>query len=527
MAEKQTKTWCNYSAAYRSRLVRQMSESLLSKTSTTDEAVEFLLAIVKHMDRGTDFCIGQKLLSGLQSKTPEQTSIHPTIGQKLLQNLADLRQRVANHHSQYHLPRMSANDLDTCVVLTGLQWEALQQVGYKITRNQILAISTGQPQVSRVGRPKKVSNEELISKIRGFLANYLDESSKVVTVRKNGKKELVCAKLLAKKSGRIWKEEPDLRKVAGLTLLRRMVRLHFPSYRPPGRKTDVCGHCRIFKKHIIPRAQKEYNKRRAIITAVVPNYFEDFDKAPEVVQSCSAARMDELVLGARKYIEARNARSARDVMRDGLSRAQRLELHEHEARACHKLKGHCELIQAYSWHKLSADRQREFSTNLLNNLPPTEAYMHFDFKENVRYPMAKEETGDEWHAQNKLSLTVFGCTVYTPGRANMNFLLVSEVLDHDSQMARLLLSHVINVVKTRPAYEWNKVQKLHLVCDCGPHFRSRESYAFYLHDLPKDLQLPASWPSSFVYAVKVIINSLSCPPSTSAMYRLSQKQQHF
>lgn len=24
------------------------------------------------------------------------------------------------------------------------------------------------------------------------------------------------------------------------------------------------------------------------------------------------------------------------------------------------------------------------------------------FKENARYPMSKEETGDEWHAQNKL-----------------------------------------------------------------------------------------------------------------------------
>ena len=51
--------------------------------------------------------------------------------------------------------------------------------------------------------------------------------------------------------------------------------------------------------------------------------------------------------------------------------------------------------------------------------------------------MSKEETGDEWHAQNKLSLTVFGCTVHTPGRKDMHFLLVTEVLDHDSQIAKL------------------------------------------------------------------------------------------
>ena len=117
--------------------------------------------------------------------------------------------------------------------------------------------------------------------------------------------------------------------------------------------------------------------------------------------------------------------------------------------------------------------------------------MHFGFKENVRYPMAKEETGQEFHAQNKLSLTVFGCTVHSPGRKNFNFLLVSVVLDHDSQMARLLLSRLLAVVQGKPEYQWSKVQRLHLVCDCGPHFRSREPYAFYLHDLPKELQVPA------------------------------------
>ena len=119
--------------------------------------------------------------------------------------------------------------------------------------------------------------------------------------------------------------------------------------------------------------------------------------------------------------------------------------------------------------------------------------------------MAKEETGDEWHAQNKLSLTVFGCTVYTPGRRNFNFLLISEVLDHDSQMARLLLSRILAIVREKPPYEWNKVRRLHLVCDCGPHFRSRESYAFYLHDLPKDLSMPVPRPSVAFFFVSLLV----------------------
>ncbi|CAK9096415.1 unnamed protein product, partial [Durusdinium trenchii] len=53
-------------------------------------------------------------------------------------------------------------------------------------------------------------------------------------------------------------------------------------------------------------------------------------------------------------------------------------------------------------------------------------------------------------------------------------------------MARLLVSKVLSIVKDKDAYQWSKVKMLHLVCDCGPHFRSREGFAFFLHDLVKD-----------------------------------------
>ena len=379
---------------------------------------------------------------------------------------------------------------------SGLNLQVLQQSGYKIAKTlfnkvqQLQGVISGSD-VKHVGRKSKVNNDKVIAAVQRIVEKYANDSSKVVVVRKNGLKQLVCARLLSKELGRIWKEEPELRKEVGITALRTIMRVHLPSYRKPGRKTDVCGHCRVYKRHIIPRAQKEYQKRRAQLTSIAPNYFESFDSDKQVVQLQESAQTSEVITRAYRYIGARNAKSENDPDRQGLSRTSRLELHQTEARACHKLKGHIELLEAYSWHKLSADRQREFSTALLDKLPNTEAYMHFDFKENVRYPMAKEETGQEFHAQNKLSLTVFGCTVHSPGRKNFNFLLVSEVLDHDSQMARLLLSRVLAVVQGKPEYQWSKVQRLHLVCDCGPHFRSRESYAFYLHDLPKELQVPA------------------------------------
>ena len=283
-----------------------------------------------------------------------------------------------------------------------------------------------------------------------------------------------------------------------------MVRKHFPFIRKPGRKTDICQHCRNLKKHILPRAKAEYEKRRRLLSDILPSYFEDFDARPDVKVLQEADQISDIIVRARSYIVMRNSRAERDPARNGLDR---LELFQREAEALHKLKGHTELVEAYSWHKLSADRQRESAEELLDKLGEDEAYFHFDFKENVRYPMAKEETGDQWHAQNKLSLTVFGVVVYTPGRKNFNFLLISEVLDHDSQMARVLLSRVFEVVSNRPAYDWDRVKHVHLVCDCGPHFRSRESYAFFLHDLPKEWKRDAPWVCVFLLALTPNLSS--------------------
>ena len=79
---------------------------------------------------------------------------------------------------------------------------------------------------------------------------------------------------------------------------------------------------------------------------------------------------------------------------------------------------------------------------------------------------------------------------------NINFLLISKVLDHDSQMARELLSKILSVLQAKGAYKWQNVKTLHLVCDCGPNFRNREAYAFFLHDLPKAWNVNASFAAS-------------------------------
>ena len=466
-----------------------MADSIMEKCATVEEASDFLKAIAARIERK----VGQQL-PDVAGAPPPEGSLTSIQCSSLMKSLGQLRSLHASHHSQLHLPKISVQELDHAAVSAGISRSLLNSFEYNIGRaqynNMVTLDEPPTSSASLVGRPSKVMNEELIKAVGGTLGKYVTDSSKVITVRKDGQKTLVCAKLMSKKMWGIWKLEPALRKKMSFSTFRKIKRAQFPHLRRPGRKTDVCSHCRLLKRKIAPRATTEYKKRRAAIVELCPTYFDALDQDPDFA-ALQTAQSDEVVVRVRRYINLRNANASRDPDRARMSRATKIALHEAEARAAHKLKGHCELLEAYMWHRISAERQRTTTAKLLKDLSSTEAMLHFDFKENVRYPMSREETGDEWHAQNKLSLTVFGCAVHAPGRKNTHFLLVSEILDHDSQAARLLLTQVLDTVQTKPAYEWSKVKTLHLVCDCGPHFRSREGYAFFLHDLPKKLKVDA------------------------------------
>ena len=192
------------------------------------------------------------------------------------------------------------------------------------------------------------------------------------------------------------------------------------------------------------------------------------------------------------------------------------------------MKAHVELVEAYRWHQISARRQDAALTSRVSGtgLGMNEALLQVDFKENVRYPLSflsdvslklllffcrtlfdkrhgqlaqtlfvqfnfaeqgKEETGDEWHAQNKLSLTVFGGFARVPNaegtHTELYILIISEVLDHDAQMGNMMINEALRLVQLHDKTDWSKVETLWLVCDCGPHFRSFENAAHFLYTL--------------------------------------------
>lgn len=53
----------------------------------------------------------------------------------------------------------------------------------------------------------------------------------------------------------------------------------------------------------------------------------------------------------------------------------------------------------------------------------------------------------------------------------------------------MMINQVLQLVRTHDLVDWPKVRALWLVSDCGPHFRSYENAAHFLHTLPLALQI--------------------------------------
>ena len=388
------KTWVDFTPKYRRELCDKVAETFLDKCADADEIAAFMHQVKVRLESK----LGKSLPEVANPRGDEVITVDNA--QSLLHSLGELRQKHS-HNSQLHIAKVTPHDLDR-VVCARLSRSVLNTSGYPIGRVQYRhASSPTDVPPSRVGRKSKIHDPEVVQSVGTIRNQYTQDSSKVICIGRGKDKELVCAQILSKKLFHIWKAEPALRKQLGWSTFLAIRRLHFPRIRPPQRKTDVCDHCRTLKRHVAPRAWKEYKKRRLQIEAECPEYFHDLDAAPAFQALVDADKTEDLVLQARQYIQLRNASATTDPLRANLSRTNRLSLFQREARALHKLRGHADLLEAYLWHWRTAERQLNSTQTVLNRLTDAEAYLHFDFKENVRYPMSREETGDEWHAQNK------------------------------------------------------------------------------------------------------------------------------
>ncbi len=444
----------------------------------------------------------QHLLTRLAREAPALESFTTLLDDNLcdravIDGVVALREEKAKNNL-VHKPCMSLNDLDNVFVETVDTLDKLNKLGlsmskhrYAHLRNQNVKLSYEASSFTG-GRPSKVNDTSLINMVGKVLEEHVKESERVVVVGRGPKRRMVIAKHLMKTRYRLWCEIPRLHKSISWPTFRLLLRLHFPFVRSPRRNTDVCKHCKHFTKYLLPAARKVLQKARDRISSLLPSYFRAYDDNAAVQGHQANSEYVALIRTLVRYIDQKNFSAAGDVQRQRLSLADKLSLHASEARASHKLKGHLELLEAYEWHQISSRRQ-SYVAALRQNMPQNTAMLQTDFKENVKYPLGPDETSEEWHAQNKLSLTVFGANVVVPkrggGHVEKFVLMVTDVLDHDAQAACMMTNYVIGAVRGQADVDWGLVEKLIVVADCGPHFRSRENIAHYCVTLPKSLQI--------------------------------------
>ena len=315
-------------------------------------------------------------------------------------------------------PSVTVNELDHAVVhsFPGLQQirNCQHQMGdkhYKSILQEKAPLKQDSSVTSNLGgRPSLVPAADVIAFAKEILDENTKESERVVIVGRGSKRKMVIAKHLTQTKYRIWCSNKKLRQRISWTTFRRMLRIHFPHVRNPRRNTDVCSHCKTYRTVVLPTAKKCVQKIREALCRVCPMYFQAFDNKAHTLEDDG-----EFFEIFRAFIHPREQTAARDDMRKDLSRTVRLRLHSLEAEALRRLTPQVELVQAYEWHQVSARRQSLFLKSMRDGaLPRSTALVQVDFKENVKYPMSPDETGDEWHAQSKLSLTVFGANALVP-----------------------------------------------------------------------------------------------------------------
>ncbi|CAJ1337585.1 unnamed protein product, partial [Effrenium voratum] len=468
------------------RIVANEACRLLLQRSRDPEDVQEMFNLV--VEELTANCSDLRLI--LQRDAAQDTACG-----LLLEQLGKLRATVPAG-TNLDVPVITLTQLDSAVTKVPLPQEALTAAGYTLTKHSAAAAAEGpKSQQRKRGRRTKVNSVEMVSLVRRVLAPHLQDTERVAVIGRGRNKKMVVAQHLRKKRYRVFLEEPELHESMSWSTFHSIMKRHFPHVKNPMRQTDICEHCKHLERHLLPAAQRALAKHRLEIEEFSQQYFHPFDSSPATIENKEKTDKFPLLATSLAFVQQQNFNAANSRERQALGLATRLALHSAEASAIHTLKGHVELLEAYRWHQTSARRQEAALEQLASgeSLPASAVLLQMDFKENVRYPLSAQETGDEWHAQNKLSLTVFGVFARVPTRTGTHvdvyLLLVSEVLDHDAQAANMLVNEAIALLRRHPGTHWPAVKKLILASDVGPHFRSYENAAHFLCTLVKVLNV--------------------------------------
>ena len=405
-----------------------------------------------------------------------------------------------------NLNRAVQHQMD-CVVRNEVESrEEACRLGYPMGDKRWIKAGNPEETINPGGRPSQVDSADVVKSVQAALDRHSQPSSAVCQKGDNWS----VVNTLTDKATAVYQSEDSMFGNMSISTFRRVLRKHLTEYKRPRTLTDYCQHCADLEDSVLPEARKALDHWTKSLAAIMTNYWVPW----ETYVSSTSLSFDEqpgLYLSQfEHYINMHSRQHPCAKHRDsnfpcgqhasrrrgapGFAQARRIELHETEAAAGHELRAHLKLLMGYLHHRSAKEAQHTAITALLETPPLGTAVLLSDWKELETLPQCWKQTGDQFFAQARHEVSIWGAlliehddasTVAVPVLIRTHFVVVSKILDHTALRTNQLIQ--IALQQKKSSKPW---QRLALVSDCGPHYRSLESLAHGLVALHRSYKIP-------------------------------------
>ena len=397
--------------------------------------------------------------------------------------------------------------IDALVRKLCVEKKVAESLGYSIGRRRWAKAGQPTEQANRGGRPSTADQPHAIAAVQALLDKFSQPCSNICKVGS----DWVVTNTLTDVPAKLYLEDSSVYGSMSESTFRLILKRHLTQYKKPRRLTDYCQHCSSLDQKVMPDCKQAIDSTRSDLIAMMPSYWNLWDeyvtKSDLLFDTQPALFLQHMVHYIDRHCESKACRKHEAsnfpcgclfLRKRGSSFPQnrRVALHEKEGSLAFELRKWLKLLRSYLHHRSCKDHQHEALTQLMDNPPLGHAVLVSDWKEQETIPQSWCQTGDQFFANARMECSIFGAQLIEhaansrhdrPVLLRNYFVVISSIIDHITlrtcQLLRLVLS------KKQSPKPWTH---LHLISDCGPHYRSMEALAHGLVTLCQELSIPTS-----------------------------------
>ena len=467
--------------------------STLGKCASEDDAVTVLSKLFSLAEQawpGIGENLSQKLkapLAGSASQEHCPKCKQLVTGLNNLPPLQGIKLTADNMQTRRHVDNLVREVFVT-------QGEA-KNLGYKIGRDRWKNAAQPAESIEVGGRPSVVNQEAAIAAVKSALEDNSQASSSLC---KKGA-EWVVANTLTERPSAIYQSAPGVYASMSESSFRRVLRRHLTEYRKPRLLTDYCQHCYDLDRKVMVDTRKAIQQWQQTLRNIMANYFEAWDAHCAAtglnLEAQPGLYLQDFEHFIRRHCESKPCTEHRNtsfpcglfhLRKRGSTFPQkdRFDLHQQEALAGHELRALFKLLLGYLHHREAKEVQHKAISALLAEPPLGTVVLLSDWKELETLPQCWQATGDQFFAQARHEISIWGAeivehaessTAEKPQVIRTQLVILSKILDHTALRTNQLVRIALEKRQSSRTME-----RLCVISDCGPHYRSLESCAHHL-----------------------------------------------